>query len=141
MIPELGHFSLWLALGVALTLALMPTWGAARGRADWMAIASPAAALQFALVAFAFGCLIAAFVGNDFSVSYVAANSNTSLPTPYRVAAVWGGHEGSILLWLLMLTGWAFAVARFSPHLPAPVLARILSVMGLLSVGCLLFLR
>ena len=140
MIPELGHFSLWLALGVAAALASMPMLGAARGRADWMAIARPAAALQFALVAFAFGCLIAAFVGNDFSVFYVAANSNTSLPTHYRVAAVWGGHEGSMLLWLLMLTGWAFAVARFSRHLPAPVLARILSVMGVLSVGFLLFL-
>jgi len=140
MIPELGHFALWLALGVAAALASVPMLGAARGRADWMAIARPAAALQFALVAFAFGCLIAAFVGNDFSVFYVAANSNTSLPTHYRVAAVWGGHEGSMLLWLLMLTGWAFAVARFSRHLPAPVLARILSVMGVLSVGFLLFL-
>jgi cytochrome c-type biogenesis protein CcmF len=140
MIPEIGHFALWLALGVAAALASMPMLGAARGRADWMAIARPAAALQFALVAFAFGCLIAAFVGNDFSVFYVAANSNSSLPLQYRVAAVWGGHEGSMLLWLLMLTGWALAVARFSRHLPAPVLARILSVMGLLSVGFLLFL-
>ena len=140
MIPELGHFALWLALGVAAALAVMPMLGAARGRADWMAIARPAAGLQFALVALAFGCLIAAFVGNDFSVVYVATNSNTSLPTEYRVAAVWGGHEGSMLLWLLMLTGWACAVAMFSRHLPAPVLARILSVMGLLSVGFLLFL-
>ena len=96
--------------------------------------------MQFALVAFAFGCLVAAFVGNDFSVTYVATNSNSSLPTHYRVAAVWGGHEGSMLLWLLMLTGWAFAVTLFSRHLPAPVLARILSVMGLLAVGFLLFL-
>jgi len=140
MIPEIGHFALWLALGVAIVLAAMPMWGAARGRADWMALARPAAALQFALVAFAFACLVAAFVGNDFSVMYVASNSNTSLPTQYRVAAVWGGHEGSMLLWLLMLTGWAFAVARFSRHLPAKVLARILSVMGLLAVGFLLFL-
>jgi cytochrome c-type biogenesis protein CcmF len=140
MIPEIGHFALWLALGVALMLSVIPMMGAARGRADWMAIARPAAALQFVLVAFAFGCLVAAFVGNDFSVLYVASNSNTSLPTQYRVAAVWGGHEGSMLLWLLMLTGWAFAVARFSRHLPAPVLARILSVMGVLSVGFLLFL-
>ena len=140
MIPELGHFALWLALGVALTLGVLPMWGAATGRADWMALARPAAALQFGLVAFAFGCLIASFIGNDFTVGYVATNSNTSLPLQYRVAAVWGGHEGSMLLWLLMLTGWALAVARFSGHLPAPVLARILSVMGLLSVGFLLFL-
>jgi len=140
MIPEIGHFALWLALGVALMLSVMPMLGATRGRADWMALARPAATLQFVLVAFAFGCLVAAFVGNDFSVLYVASNSNTSLPTQYRVAAVWGGHEGSMLLWLLMLTGWAFAVARFSKHLPGPVLARILSVMGVLSVGFLLFL-
>jgi len=140
MSAEVGHFALWLALGIALVLSIVPMLGAARHRADWMAIARPAAALQFAFVAFAFGCLVTAFVNNDFSVLYVASNSNTSLPTHYRVAAVWGGHEGSMLLWLLMLTGWAFAVARFSKHLPLPVLARILSVMGMLSVGFLLFL-
>ena len=114
MSAEVGHFALWLALGIALVLSIVPMLGAARHRADWMAIARPAAALQFAFVAFAFGCLVTAFVNNDFSVLYVASNSNTSLPTHYRVAAVWGGHEGSMLLWLLMLTGWAFAVARFS---------------------------
>jgi cytochrome c-type biogenesis protein CcmF len=140
MIPEIGHFALWLALGIALVMATLPMIGAHRGRADWMALGQPAAALQFLLVAFAFGCLIAAFVGNDFSVAYVASNSNTMLPLRYRVAAVWGGHEGSMLLWLLMLTGWGFAVSRFSRHLPRPVLARILSVMGMLSVGFLLFL-
>ena len=140
MSAEVGHFALWLALGVAAVLAVMPMLGAARQRADWMAIARPAAALQFAFVAFAFGCLVTAFVGNDFSVLYVAQNSNTSLPTHYRIAAVWGGHEGSMLLWLLMLTGWAFAVALFSQHLPQPVMARILSVMGMLSIGFLLFL-
>ncbi len=140
MIPELGHFALWIALGVALVLGVMPMVGAARGRADWMALARPSARLLFALVAFAFLCLTLSFVGNDFSVAYVAINSNRSLPLHYRITAVWGGHEGSILLWLLMLTFWTFAVATFSNHLPAKVRARILAVMGLLAVGFLLFL-
>ncbi|NUZ07133.1 heme lyase CcmF/NrfE family subunit [Piscinibacter koreensis] len=140
MIPELGHFALWLALGVALALGTLPMVGAARGRADWMALARPGAATLFALVLFAFASLTLAFVADDFSVYYVAANSNRSLPLAYRIAAVWGGHEGSLLLWLLMLTLWTLAVAIFSAHLPLKVLARILAVMGLLSVGFLLFM-
>ncbi|HEX4232933.1 MAG TPA: heme lyase CcmF/NrfE family subunit [Caldimonas sp.] len=140
MIPELGHFALWLALGIALVLGVVPMLGAARGRGDWMALARPSARILFALVAFAFVCLALSFVGNDFSVLYVATNSNRSLPLHYRITAVWGGHEGSILLWLLMLTFWALAVATFSNHLPDKVRARILAVMGLLSFGFLLFL-
>jgi cytochrome c-type biogenesis protein CcmF len=140
MIPELGHFALWIALGVAAVLGVMPMLGAARNRGDWMALARPSARLLFVLVAFAFLCLAAAFVGNDFSVLYVATNSNRSLPLHYRVTAVWGGHEGSILLWLLMLTLWTLAVATFSRHLPDKVVSRILAVMGLLSFGFLLFL-
>jgi len=140
MIPELGHFALWIALGVAAVLGVVPMLGAARNRADWMALARPSTRLLFALVAFAFVCLALSFVGNDFSVLYVATNSNRTLPLHYRIAAVWGGHEGSILLWLLMLTVWAFAVATFSRHLPEKVTARILAVMGLLSFGFLLFL-
>jgi cytochrome c-type biogenesis protein CcmF len=140
MIPELGHFALWIALGVALAMGIVPMLGAARGRADWMAIARPSARLLFALVAFAFVCLTLSFVDNDFSVAYVATNSNRFLPLHYRIAAVWGGHEGSILLWLLMLTFWTVAVATFSGHLPPKVTARILAVMGLLSCGFLLFL-
>ncbi len=140
MIPEIGHFALWIALGVALVLGIMPMLGAARARPDWMALARPSARVLFALVAFAFVCLTLSFVGNDFSVAYVAINSNRTLPLHYRITAVWGGHEGSILLWLLMLTFWTFAVATFSGHLPAKVTARILAVMGLLSVGFLLFL-
>ncbi|MEO8124767.1 MAG: cytochrome c biogenesis protein CcsA, partial [Burkholderiales bacterium] len=139
MIPEIGHFLLWLALGVALVLGVVPMAGAARNRSDWMAVARPAAVWLFAFVALSFICLAAAFVGNDFSVLYVASNSNTALPLPFRIAAVWGGHEGSMLLWLLMLCGWTFAVSRFSRGLPLQVLARILSVMGLLAVGFLLF--
>ncbi len=99
-----------------------------------MALARPSAAILFALVALAFVCLALAFVGNDFSVLYVATNSNRSLPTHYRFAAVWGGHEGSMLLWTLMLAVWTVAVARFSAHLPDKVMARILAVMGWLVV-------
>jgi cytochrome c-type biogenesis protein CcmF len=139
MIPELGQFLLWLALGVALVLGIVPLIGAARGRADLMALARPSALLLFVLVAGAFACLTAAFVQNDFSVLYVASNSNSALPLQFRVAAVWGGHEGSMLLWLLMLVIWTVAVARFSTRLPAPVVSRILAVMGWLSVGFLLF--
>jgi cytochrome c-type biogenesis protein CcmF len=139
MIPELGHFILWVAFGVSLVLGVMPMLGAARGRGDWMALARPSAQLLFALIAFAFVCLTLSFVANDFSVTYVATNSNRSLPLPYRIAAVWGGHEGSILLWILMLTFWTVAVALFSRHLPEKVTARILAVMGLLSCGFLLF--
>ncbi len=139
MIPELGHFALWLALGVSLVLGTMPMLGAARGRGDWMSLARPSAGVLFALVAIAFACLAAAFAANDFSVVYVASNSNRLLPLHYRLTAVWGGHEGSILLWLLMLTFWAACVARFSRHLPDALAARILAVMGWLSFGFLLF--
>ena len=139
MIPEIGHFALWLALGVALVLGTLPMAGAARGRADWMALALPCARWLFALVALSFLMLMLAFVGHDFSVLYVATNSNSALPLQFRIAAVWGGHEGSMLLWLLMLTLWTVAVAQFSQHLPRPEASRVLAVMGLLSVGFLLF--
>ncbi len=140
MIPELGHFLLWIALGVSAVLGTLPLAGAAKNRLDWMALARPCARLLFALVAIAFLCLALSFVGNDFSLLYVATNSNRSLPVYYRFAAVWGGHEGSILLWLLMLTFWTIAVAQFSRHLPEKVVSRILAVMGWLSFGFLLFL-
>jgi cytochrome c-type biogenesis protein CcmF len=139
MIPELGHFALWLALGTAAALASVPMLGAARGRADWMALARPAAHLLFGFLAVAFACLAASFIGSDFSVLYVAANSNRALPLAYRFAAVWGGHEGSMLLWVLILGLWILAVARLSERLPADVLARTLSVMGFLTFGLLLF--
>jgi cytochrome c-type biogenesis protein CcmF len=139
MIPELGHFSLWLALATSLLLGVIPLAGAARDRADWMALARPLAVLLCLTVGIAFVALVAAFVGNDFSVLYVAAHSNSALPLPYRIAGVWGGHEGSLVLWAMMLCLWMVAVARFSRHLPLPVLARILSVMGWVAVGFLLF--
>jgi cytochrome c-type biogenesis protein CcmF len=140
MIPELGHFALILALLVAIVQSTLPLAGAALGAPRLMALARPAARAQFFLVVVAFACLAAAFVGNDFSVQNVAANSNSELPLHYRVAATWGSHEGSLLLWTLMLTGWTFAVTLFSRHLPPVFLARVISVMGLVSVGFLLFL-
>ncbi|MBC7940574.1 MAG: c-type cytochrome biogenesis protein CcmF, partial [Chitinophagaceae bacterium] len=139
MIAELGHFALWLAVGVTLVMGTLPLVGAQRGRADWMALAQPAARWLFGLVLFSFLCLAASFARNDFSLLNVASHSNSALPLEYRLAATWGSHEGSMLLWLLMQAGWAFAVASFSRHLPRPVLARILAVMGWLTLGFLLF--
>ena len=140
MIPELGQIALLLALAVALVQGSLPIVGAARGRADWMALARPAAQTQCLLVMVAFGCLVASFIQNDFSVLNVAQNSNSALPLPYRIAASWGSHEGSLLLWVLMLNVWTLAVAAFSRHLPPPVISRILAVMGLVSIGFLLFM-
>jgi cytochrome c-type biogenesis protein CcmF len=140
MIPEIGHFALWLALGVSLVLGVLPLVGAQRHNAEWMGLARPSAHVLFGLVTIAFLCLAASFVRHDFSVLNVATNSNSALPLAYRIAATWGSHEGSLLLWVLMLCIWMVAVARFSAHLPLPVLARTLSVMGLISMGFLLFL-
>src|SRR5438034_8172178 len=140
MIPELGHFALILALLVAVTQGTLPLAGAALGESRLMALARPAARAQFLLVVVAFACLAASFIGNDFSVQNVATNSNSELPLHYRFAATWGSHEGSLLLWTLMLAGWTFAVSAFSRHLPAVLLARVIAVMGLVSVGFLAFL-
>ena len=115
MLAELGHFSLILALFVALTQAVLPLAGAAWNNRSWMAVARPAAQMQFVLIAVSFFCLAASFVNNDFSVLYVTNQSNSQLPLAYRIAAVWGGHEGSLLLWSLMLAGWTIAVSLFSP--------------------------
>jgi len=135
MIAELGHFSLALALCVALAMAIVPLVGAARGDARWMAFARPAAGAQFLLVAIAFGALAWSFVQNDFSVAYVAQHSNSKLPLQYRLSAVWGGHEGSLLLWILMLAGWTLAVALASRSLPEALVARTLGVLGLVATG------
>jgi cytochrome c-type biogenesis protein CcmF len=139
MIPELGHFALVTALVVALAQGVLPLIGASRGDGNWIALAKPAAgALNLALLT-AFACLTAAFVQNDFSVLYVAQHSNTQLPLLYRVAAVWGGHEGSLLLWVVMLGGWTLAVAAFSKTLPETLAARVLAVLGLIAAGLMLF--
>ncbi|HMM53479.1 MAG TPA: heme lyase CcmF/NrfE family subunit [Candidatus Desulfobacillus sp.] len=140
MIPELGSFALILALLVALVQGTLPLAGAARGSRPWIGLARPAARAQFLLVAVAFGCLTWAFVNNDFSVVYVAEHSNSQLPLMYRVAAVWGGHEGSLLLWMLMLATWTVAVSILSRHLPDAMVARVLGVLGLVSAGFLLFI-
>jgi cytochrome c-type biogenesis protein CcmF len=140
VIPEIGHFSLILALMVAMTLGSIPIIGAARGNAVWMGLAKPLARTQFLLIGFAFLCLAYAFATMDYSVMYVAANSNSKLPIQFRIAAVWGGHEGSLLLWALILSVWTVAVSLFSKHLPDDMRARILGVMGLISVGFLLFM-
>ncbi len=140
MLPELGQLALVLALLVAALQALLPLAGAHRGLAAWMAVARPAAYAQLLLVASAFAILTHGFVTQDFSLRYVAENSNSLLPWFYRYTAVWGAHEGSLLLWALILALWTGAVARFSRRLPAEVVARVLGVMGLVAVGFLAFL-
>ena len=137
MIPELGHFALIVALCIAIVQAVVPLVGSLRGNAAWMAVARPAAQGQFVFVAIAFGCLAYSFVHNDFSVLNVASNSNSSLPVQYRFAATWGSHEGSLLLWVTMLTVWMLAVTVFSRQLPREMLARVLAVMAMISVGFL----
>ncbi|HEX7218669.1 MAG TPA: heme lyase CcmF/NrfE family subunit [Burkholderiales bacterium] len=133
MIPELGQLALCLALAVALVQSFTLVNCSA-------SLARAAAQSQALLIAFAFGCLTYAFVSNDFSVQYVAMHSNSALPLHYRVAGVWGGHEGSFLLWCMMLAVWMLAVSAFSAHLPEDMTARVLGVMGLMSAGFLAFM-
>jgi cytochrome c-type biogenesis protein CcmF len=140
MIPEIGHFSLILAMLVALVLGVLSIAGGQRGRADWMALARPGAQALFLLAGFSFLCLSYAFYTNDFSVAYVAQHSNTQLPDLYRIAAVWGGHEGSLLLWLVMLCSWMMAISLFSRQLPDVMVSRVLGVMALIAVGFLMFM-
>ena len=139
MAPELGVFALILAFVLSLSQAFFGLIGAWRGKPDWMSVARPAVAGQFVFVAMAFGCLVYSFVNNDFSVLYVARNSNSNLPLFYKVAALWGAHEGSLLLWIAILSFWSLAVAAFSRQLPASFSSRVLGVMGLISGGFLLF--
>jgi len=140
MIPEIGQLALALALCLALCQSVFGLAGAARGNVAWMNAARPAAQGQFVFTAIAFGCLIHSFVTNDFSVLNVATNSNSSLPWFYRFAASWGSHEGSMLLWILMLCVWTVGVTLFSHQLPDDMVARVLGVMGLVSTGFVLFI-
>ncbi len=140
MVPEIGQLALILALLLALVQGILPLAGAARGNPVWMGVARPASQGQFVFVALAFACLAYSFVNNDFSVLNVASNSNSGLPVQYRFAATWGSHEGSMLLWVLMLAGWTAAVSLASRHLPDEMVARVLGIMGLLSTGFLLFM-
>jgi len=140
MIPELGQLSLILAFCLAVVQSVLPLLGAYTGNAGLIAVARPAAQGQLLFLTLAFLFLIAAFLQDDFSVLYVANNSNTALPTVFKVAAVWGGHEGSLLLWALIMGLWTSAVALFSKSLPDYVVARVLGVMGLIAIGFMLFI-
>ena len=140
MIPEIGHFALILALCMALVQSILPVVGATCNIPGWIAVARPAAYAQLACVLVAYGCLTYAFVTHDFSVHYVAINSNSALPLVYRISGVWGAHEGSLLLWVLVLAVWTGAVCRFSRSIPPVMIARVISVMGMISIGFLLFM-
>ncbi len=140
MIPELGHFALIIALCLALAQSILPIIGAHRGNLAWMALARPAAHGQFVFMLIAFLSLTYSFLANDFSVLYVASNSNSALPFYYRIAAVWGAHEGSLMLWAFILSIWTVAVTVFSRTLPQAMIARVIGVMGLVSIGFLLFM-
>lgn len=140
MIPEFGQYALILALCLALLQASLPLLGIHYGRDHWLQLARPLAFGQLGFILLAFACLAFAFLNNDFSVTYVAANSNSQLPAIYRFCAVWGAHEGSLLLWVLLLNVWTAAVAAFSRSLPLDIVARVLSVLGWISLGFLVFL-
>ncbi|MBU0594626.1 MAG: heme lyase CcmF/NrfE family subunit [Gammaproteobacteria bacterium] len=140
MIPELGHFSLILALLLALVQGVLPLAGAARNNPAWMAVARPAARAQFLFVAIAFAALAYSFLIGDFSVVNVTRNSHSRLPEIYRFTATWGSHEGSMLLWTFILALWTVSVTLFSRHLPDDMVARVVGVMGLVSFGFLLFM-
>ena len=140
MIPELGHFALILALCIALVQGVLPLLGAHQGRREWMALARPAAQAAFLMLGASMAALAWSFYANDFSVLYVAEHSNAQLPVMYRFGAVWGGHEGSLLLWVFLLSTWTVAVAHFSRTLDQAMVARVIGVLGLVSTGLLLFI-
>ena len=139
MIPELGLFALILALCLAVMLSVVPMVGYARRDRQWMLASKSLAAGQFVFVLFSFICLVYVFLTDDFSVAIVAAQSNTALPDIFKFSAVWGGHEGSLLLWILILAAWTVAVAIFSRSLSDDVVAIVLAVMGMIGVGFLSF--
>ncbi|MBT4145607.1 MAG: heme lyase NrfEFG subunit NrfE, partial [Gammaproteobacteria bacterium] len=140
MIPEIGEFALIIAFFLSVVLALVPMYGASTANDMWMSYAKPLAMGQFLFVIISFVCLGYAFSQDDFSVVYVAQHSNSQMPIQFKLSAIWGGHEGSLLLWALILTGWTFAVSRFSKALPLDMLARVLSVMGIVATGFISFL-
>jgi len=140
MTPELGHVALIIALCFALAQASVPMLGSFTGHSSWMRLGHSLALGQFVFIALSFACLANAFLQDDFSVAYVANNSNTLLPDRFKFSAVWGAHEGSLLLWVLMLAGWSAAVALYSRELPRQLVARVLSVMGFVAVGFIIFL-
>jgi cytochrome c-type biogenesis protein CcmF len=139
VIPEIGQFALILAFCLAVCQAVLPLAGAATGRSDWMALARSAATGQFLFVAIAYSVLTYAFVNDDFSLLFVAQNSNSQLPVAYKFAAVWGGHEGSLLLWSLMLALWTLAVAHTGRGQPLEFSSRVIGVLGIVSAGVFAF--
>ena len=140
MIPELGHFSLILAFCLSVLLGTFPLIGAIRNNLLWMNLARPLAAGVFLFLGICLVILAYSFLSNDFSVKFVAQHSNSLLPTRYKLTAVWGGHEGSFLLWTFMLSGWMFAVSVYSKRMPVDFVARVLAVLGLLSSAYILFM-
>ena len=140
MIPEIGNFSLIIALAVALFLATVPLYGAQKNNLQLMQFSRYAVVAQFFFILVSFLALVYSFTIDDFSVRYIATNSNSALPMIYKISAVWGAHEGSFLLWLLILSIWSMAVAYFSKSLPISMTSRVLAVMGMLSIGFLLFI-
>lgn len=140
MIPELGYFALIMALCFSVLQAIFPMAGAQTGRIEWMKSAYALTLGQFLFVLMAFVCLAWSFMINDFSVRYVAANSNSLLPAIYRFCAVWGAHEGSMLLWLFFLSSWMAFLLPFWKRYPLPFIARALAILGMISVGFLVFL-
>ena len=140
MIPELGNFSLVLALSLAILLSVVPMIGVQKNNELLMTLSRPLCTGVWVFMVISFGCLAYAFLNDDFSVAYVASNSNSLLPVYYKFTAVWGGHEGSLLLWVLMVASWTYAVSLFSRNLPLDILARVLAVMGIISVSFLLFM-
>ncbi len=140
MIPEIGHFALILALCISIAQTVFTILGAQFGYSRWIALARPTAYAQFGFVLLSYICLTVVFLNHDFSVLYAAQNSNTQLPIMYLISGVWGAHEGSLLLWALILSGWTAALALFSRSIPKVMLARVIGVMGFVAIGFLLFI-
>ncbi len=140
MIVELGHFALILALLLAMVQASVPLLGAARRKAGWMTLGQSTAVAQFVLVSLAFAALINAYVTSDFSVANVAENSHSTKPLLYKITGVWGNHEGSMMLWVFILSLFGAAVAWFGDNLPPTLRARVLAVQGMIGTGFLLFI-
>lgn len=140
MIPELGHFSLILALCLTGLQSILPPLGIYKKNQHWIQLATPLMLGQSFFITVSFFCLLYAFLQDDFTVSYVAQHSNAALPTFYKISAVWGGHEGSLLLWIFLLSGWGVIASVCLRWLPREFLARILTVLGLIGFGFLLFL-
>ncbi|MBU3004195.1 heme lyase CcmF/NrfE family subunit [Paraglaciecola arctica] len=140
MLAELGNFALVLALMMGILLSIYPMWGAYKNHTKMMAMAKPLAIGMFVFTAFAYGCLTHGFITDDFSLTYVANTSNSTLPLYYKITAVWGGHEGSFLLWVLIFSMWTVAVALFSKAIPLKMVARVLSILGMVGIGFYLFM-